>query len=57
MTGAAQPTWSVMFVVLVLSAALGDPLGRLLKSGMAELHVRGRVGCRAGSAGPGATAL
>jgi len=46
-----------MFVALVLFAALGDPVGRLLRSGMAELQVRGRAGCRAGSAGPGATAL
>jgi hypothetical protein len=46
-----------MFVALVLFAALGDPVGRILKSGMAKLHVSGRVGCHVGSAGSGATAL
>jgi hypothetical protein len=46
-----------MFVALVLFAALGDPIGRLLKPLLAKLQVPGRVECRADSTGPGATAL
>jgi len=46
-----------MFVALVLSAALGDPAGRLLKPALAKPQVPGRAGCLADSAGPGATAL
>ena len=46
-----------MFVVLVLLAARGDPVGRLLKPVSAKLQVPGRVECRADSAGPVATAL
>jgi len=57
MTGVAQPTGVFMFVALVLFAALGDPVGRLLKPVFAKLQVAGRVECRADSARPGATAL
>jgi len=57
MTGVAQPTGVFMFVALALFAALGDPVGRLLKPVSAKLQVPGRVECRADSAGSGATAL
>jgi hypothetical protein len=46
-----------MFVALVPFAALGDPVGRLLKPVLAEVQVPDRVGWRADPAGPGATAL
>jgi hypothetical protein len=46
-----------MFVALVLFAAFGDPVGRLLKPVLARLRVHGRVECPADSAGPGETAL
>jgi len=46
-----------MFVALVLFAALGDPVGRLLKPVLAKLQVPGQVEYLAGSAGAGATAL
>ena len=46
-----------MFVALVLLAALGDPVGRLLKPVLAELQVPGQVEYPADYAGPGATAL
>ena len=45
-----------MFVALVLIAALGGSVGRHLKPVAAKLQVRGRVGCRADSAGSGAAA-
>jgi hypothetical protein len=46
-----------MFVALVLFAALGGPVGRLLKPVSAEVRVPGRVEWRADPAGPGATVL
>jgi hypothetical protein len=46
-----------MFVALVLSAALGDPVGRLLKPALPKLYLGGRVGCRADRAVPGAMVL
>ena len=45
-----------MFVALVLSAALGDPAGRLLKPALAKRQIPGRVRYLADPAGPGATA-
>jgi hypothetical protein len=47
----------LMFVALVLFAALGDSVVRLLEPVSAQLQVSGRVDRRARSAGPGATAL
>jgi hypothetical protein len=41
-----------MFVALVLFAALGDPVVRLLKPMLTKLQVPGRGECRADSAGP-----
>jgi hypothetical protein len=46
-----------MFIALVLFAALGDLVGRLLKSAFAKLPVPGRMGCPADASGPEAMAI
>jgi hypothetical protein len=46
-----------MFIALVLFAALGESVGRLLKPAFAKLQVPGRMGCPADAGGPEATAI
>jgi hypothetical protein len=46
-----------MFIALDLFAALGDPVGRVVKSSLVTLHVPNRVEGPADCAGPEATVL